>query len=181
MWHVPQGTGLFPGTIVCHPHPLYGGNMSNNVVMAICQELVQQSIAAFRFNFRGVGESGGVFGGGIAEQEDVKAAITFVLSTLDIDPDRIGLAGYSFGASVIVPVAWNDGRINLLALVSPALSGSVWEQFKEYSREKMFVVGDSDSVIPQPQFQQYIKGIPESKQYQVISGAEHCLALHSGE
>jgi len=147
--------------------------MSNNVVLAICQTLAQQSIAAFRFNFRGVGGSGGVFGGGVAEQEDVKAAIAFVLSTSDIDPERIGLAGYSFSASVIVPVARNDERVNLLALVSPALSDSGWEQLKEYSREKLLIIGDRDFVIPLPKFQQYITDIPEPKQCQVISGADH--------
>jgi len=173
VWHFPQATVSSPAVIVCHPHPLYGGDMSNNIVLAICQTLAQQSIAALRFNFRGVGKSEGVFGEGIAEQEDAKAAIAFVSSTPDINPRRIGLAGYSFGASVTVPVALHDGRVNLLALVSPALADSGWEQLKEYPKAKLLIVGDSDLVIPLPRFQQYIKDIPEPKQWQVISGADH--------
>ena len=94
-WHLPSATGPFPVVVVCHPHPLYGGNMSNNVVMAICQALPRQSIAAFRFNFRGVGESGGTFGGGIAEQDDIKAALTLVSSAPEIDPERIGKAQHT--------------------------------------------------------------------------------------
>ena len=171
VWHFPPGTGPFPAVVVCHPHPLYGGDMSNNVVLAICQELAGRSIAALRFNFRGVGRSGGTFGGGVAEQEDVKAALAFVSSAPDIDPKRIGLAGYSFGVSVAVPVAVEHNKVSLLALVSPALSDSGWEQLRRYLKPKFLISGDYDFAIQH--FQQYIKDIPEPKQYQVISGADH--------
>ena len=172
-WHFPESTGPFPAVIVCHPHPLHGGNMSNNIVFFICQALAQQAIAALRFNFRGVRKSGGTFGGGIDEQEDVRAALAFALSTPNIDQKRIGLAGYSFGTSVIVPVAVGDERVKLLALVSPALSDSGWEQLKGYTKPKFLIVGENDSVIPRQQFRQQVKDIPEPKQYQVISGADH--------
>ena len=144
--------------------------MSNNVVMAICQALAQKSIAALRFNFRGVGKSGGVFGDGIAEQEDLEAALTFVSSTPDTAQTRIGLAGYSFGASVVLPVAIQDGRIRLMALVSPALSDSGWEQLKSYYKPKFLLAGDNDFFVPLPQ---HIENIPEPKQYQIIPGADH--------
>ena len=180
-WHLPQGKGPFPAVIVCHPHPLYGGNMQNNVVLAICEALPQNSVAAFRFNFRGVGKSGGAFGEGIAEQEDVKAALAFVSSTPEIDPNKIGLAGYSFGGSVALPVALQDERVNLLALVSPALSESGWEQLKEYLRPKSVIVGDADFVISLDQFQQLIKDVPDPTHYQVVSGADHFWWGHEEE
>ncbi len=172
-WHLPQGRGPFPSVLVCHPHPLYGGNMLNNIVIAICQALPRHSIAAFRFNFRGVGNSGGAFGGGVAEQEDVKAALAFILSAPDIDSKRIGLAGYSFSARVVLPVAIQDERVNLLALVSPALSDSGWAQLKGCRKSKFLIVGDADSFIPLESFQQHINGIVDPGQYQVVSGADH--------
>jgi len=147
--------------------------MLNNIVVAICQALSQRSVAAFRFNFRGVGRSEGEFGGGIAEQEDVKSALDFLLSTPYIDTERIGLVGYSFGASVALPVALKDERASLLALVSPALSYSGWEQLKGYHKAKFLIVGDADFVIPLERFQQRIKNVPDPKQYQVVSGADH--------
>lgn len=172
-WHLPQGRGPFPGVVVCHPHPLYGGNMLNNIVVAICEALSRHSMAAFRFNFRGVGNSGGAFGEGIAEQEDVRAVLAFILSTADIDAKRIGLAGYSFGASVALPVALEDERVGLLALVSPALSDSGWEQLKGYRQAKFVIVGDADFVIPLERLRQHIGDIADPKQYQVVSGADH--------
>ena len=120
---LPGGTGPFPAVIVCHPHSLYGGSMSNSVVVAICQALARQSIAALRFNFRGVGRSGGNYGGGIDEQEDVRAALALVPSTSEIDPKKIGLAGYSFGAGVNglnlvnVPVGTAIGAYTIWVLV----------------------------------------------------------------
>ena len=171
--HLPQGAGPFPCVVVCHPHPLYGGNMLNNVVVAICQALTRYSIAAFRFNFRGVGGSGGSFGGGIAEQEDVKAALVFISSRAGIDAKRLGLAGYSFGAGVALPAALQDERISRLALVSPAFSDSGWEQLREYQRPKFLIVGDADFVIPLERFQQQVKDIADPEQYQVVSGADH--------
>ena len=75
--HMPQGNGPFPSVVVCHPHPLYGGDMDNNVVVAVCQALVQRSIVGFRFNFRGVGQSTGRHAQGIGEQQDVEAALSF--------------------------------------------------------------------------------------------------------
>jgi len=146
--------------------------MANNVVMAICQALVQRGVAGFRFNFRGVGMSEGTFGGGVGEQEDVRAALSLVSIAPDVDRKRIGLAGYSFGASVALSVALQDGRVSRLALASPALSDSAWEQLKGYARPKLIVVGSRDSAIA-PGFEQYIGDVPAPGPGQVIAGADH--------
>ena len=75
---IPEGAGAFPAVIVCHPHPLYGGSMDNNVVHSLCETLTEASFVSFKFNFRGVGGSQGEFGQGIGEQADVEAAISFI-------------------------------------------------------------------------------------------------------
>ncbi len=170
---LPQGQGPFPCVVVCHPHPLYGGDMMNNVVTAICRALPRHSVAAFRFNFRGVGSSSGTFGGGIAEQADIKAALDFVLSLPDIDAKRIGLAGYSFGAAVALPAALNDERVSCLALVSPPLSDSAWEQLKGYAKPKVLIVGDADPFLRLENVQQHIKDISDPEQYRVVTGVDH--------
>ena len=34
---VPEGdVGPLAGVVICHPHPLRGGNMDNNVVLSVC-------------------------------------------------------------------------------------------------------------------------------------------------
>ena len=115
----PLGAGSFPAVIVCHPHPLYGGSMDNNVVCALSETLTQASFVSFRFNFRGVGESQGEVGQGIGEQADVEAAISFVSQLKEVNPQRIGLGGYSDGAGLDHPVAADDARNRAEAAVSP--------------------------------------------------------------
>jgi alpha/beta superfamily hydrolase len=172
VWHLPDSNGPLPAVIVCHPHPLYGGNMSANVVFYICQALALNNIAALRFNFRGVGKSQGRFGGGISEQEDVRAALDFALATDNINKNKIGLAGYSFGGGVAAAVAVGEERIKMLALVSPALMDS-GEQLKEYIKPKFIIIGENDDVIPQRELRELFEEIPEPKQYEVIAGADH--------
>ena len=172
VWHLPEASGPLPAVIVCHPHPLYGGSMSANVVFYLCQALAGAGMAALRFNFRGVGKSQGEFGGGQAEQDDVRAALDFVLSTPNIDKDRIGLAGYSFGGGVALPVAIQDERVKMLALISPALPDG-GEQLKEYIKPKFIIVGQNDDVIAQQELRVLFQEIPQPRQMDIISGADH--------
>jgi alpha/beta superfamily hydrolase len=171
VWHFPDSKGPWPAVVVCHPHPLYGGSMSSNVVFGICQALAEKSIAALRFNFRGVGKSGGEFGEGIAAQEDTRAALDFAIATERIDPQRIGLAGYSFGGMVALPVAVRDERVKRLALVSPALEEGGWEELKRYKKPKFVIAGENDFVVPMEYFSKLAGDRPEH--YQVIAGADH--------
>ncbi len=172
-WHWPETTGSVPAVVVCHPHPLYGGSMSANVVFILCEALSRQQVAALRFNFRGVGKSGGEYGGGVGEQEDVRAALALVSSTPNIDQGRLGLAGYSFGAGVASPVAVQDEQVKSLALVSPALSDSGWEQLKTYPKPVFIISGENDFVIPPEQLRRYTSDISGLKQCEIIPGADH--------
>jgi hypothetical protein len=117
--HLPAGTPS-AGVVVCHPHPQYGGDMDNNVVLAVCEALVARNIAALRFNFRGTGKSGGAFDGGEGEQDDVRAALACLAAQPEVDGGRLGLAGYSFGAMVAARV--EDAAARSLALISPPVA-----------------------------------------------------------
>jgi hypothetical protein len=64
------------GVVITHPHPLYGGNMHNDVVISITKTYQNMGYTTLRFNFRGVGNSQGSYGDGVGEQEDVRAAIS---------------------------------------------------------------------------------------------------------
>jgi hypothetical protein len=119
--HLPASSAA-PGVVVCHPHPQYGGDMENNVVLAVCRALAGRGFAALRFNFRGVGGSDGAFDQGQGERDDVRAALASLSGLPEVDAKRLGLIGYSFGATVAAEVAGGDLRA--LALVSPPLAFS---------------------------------------------------------
>ena len=168
---VPESKSPFAGVIVCHPHPLYGGAMDNNVVVPICQALAQASIASLRFNFRGVGASQGKFADGIGEREDIVAAISY-MSTLDaVDKDRIGLCGYSFGGAVSLEVAPADERVKALALISPAISTYV--PLKQYTKPKLIMCGGADQFVSIISLQRLAEELPPPNDFELVSGADH--------
>ncbi len=178
--HLPDGSASFPAVVVCHPHALYGGNMDDFVVMAVCKALLQESIAAFRFNFRGVGGSDGQHGRGVGEQEDVKAAVSYLCSRQEVDGKRIGLAGYSFGAGVVLSIAPQEERVQAVAAISPALPAAS-PPLRSYVRPKLLVVGGVDTFIPTERFIRLVEELAESKEYKVITGADHFWMGHEVE
>ena len=100
--------------VICHPHPRRGGSKDHPLLWAIRNELARRGFVVLSFNFRGVMNSGGTYGGGRAEVRDVAAAIDHV------EREAAGptlLAGWSFGASVALREAVDDERVGALALV----------------------------------------------------------------
>jgi hypothetical protein len=159
--------------VLCHPHSLYGGSMDNNVILAASSALVERATIAFMFNFRGVGDSQGSYGDGIAEQEDVKAAISWLISQPAVDSNRLGLMGYSFGAAVALPVACDDDRVKAVALVSLPPGPSQLSQLKGCTKPKLIICGTNDFVLPLDQAKLMNQEAAEPKQFELISGADH--------
>jgi alpha/beta superfamily hydrolase len=170
---LPEGTGPFPAVIVCHPHPLYGGSMDNNVVCSLTETLTQASFISLKFNFRGVGRSQGEFGQGIGEREDVEAAISFVSTLKEVDSERIGIAGYSAGAGFALPVGFNEARIRALGAVSPPLPMFDFDFLKSCPKPKLLISGSRDDLIPINQFLEFCQKLPEPKECEGIEGADH--------
>jgi hypothetical protein len=169
----PKGEAPFPAVAVCHPHPLYGGDMYNNVVSVICEALVEASIATLRFNFRGVGRSEGTHEEGVGEQDDVRAALDFLESREGIDRGRIGLAGYSFGTKAAMPVALREQRVRAVGLVSPFLDGADWEKLKTYTVPKLFICGSEDSFISPHKVKRLVGEAAPPSECEVVFGADH--------
>jgi len=170
---IPEGAGPFPAVIVCHPHPLYGGSMDNNVVNSLSETITQASFVSFKFNFRGVGESQGEFGQGIGEREDVEAAISFISTVTGVDSERVGLAGYSAGAGFALPVGFNDDRIRALAAVSPPIPMFDFDFLRSCPKPKLLISGSRDELIPIDQFLEFCQNLSEPKECESIEGADH--------
>ena len=168
---LPAGSGPFAAAVVCHPHPEYGGDMNNSVVIAVCRALGDANVASLRFNFRGVGASQGEFENGIGEQDDVRAALAYLSSEATIDPSRIGLAGYSFGSIVALATALKDERARALVLISPPITFFPFgtDQIRGYANPKLILCGTADMFVNASEIAQIL----DPEQLVTIDGADH--------
>jgi alpha/beta superfamily hydrolase len=103
--------------VVCHPHPLYGGAMSNKVVYALAAEALAQGLAAARFNFRGVGASQGGYDAARGEVDDALAVVDWLRAQRPGVP--LLLAGFSFGAYVALKASVRARPAALVTIAPP--------------------------------------------------------------
>jgi alpha/beta superfamily hydrolase len=175
--------------------------MHNSVVTAIARALVARGVLALRFNFRGVGRSGGLHDGGRGEQADVAGAMDWLLAHPEVDPWRVSLVGYSFGAWVGLTHALGDPRITAAAAVAlvawhydaefaqahdPPIPGDeAWPldaaALQSFTRPKLFVAGEYDSFSPLPILRRFVEQLPAPKELYVVSGADHIFHGHETE
>ena len=102
--------------LICHPHPLYGGAMSNKVVYTLASTALQSGLYALRFNFRGVGRSQGLHDEGRGETDDAVWLGEQLRAALPAGTPLL-LAGFSFGSFVALKAA---ARLTPVALMSVA-------------------------------------------------------------
>ena len=133
------------GVVVTHPHSQMGGNMMNNVVDALVRAFSGQGYATLRFNFRGVGGSGGKFDDGGGEQNDVKGAIEFLKEK---GKNEIVLAGYSFGAWVNSRFLAGFDSLFDVIMVSPPIDFLEFDFSVLKGRCGLVICGDRDQFCP---------------------------------
>jgi uncharacterized protein len=166
------GGGL-PGAVICHPHPLFGGDMRNNVVCALNDALLASGFACLRFNFRGTGASGGSHGHGVDELDDVRAALDFLEQQDHVDNGKMLVAGYSFGCWVGLHAASKDDRPRRLVGISPPLDMYDFGFMDHEKRPKFLIAGDHDFVCAKTLFESFASTIPEPKLTVVLHDADH--------
>ena len=89
--------------VLCHPNPPEGGSMHNKVVTMAARALAELGITTVRFNFRGVGQSEGVFDNGRGEVLDLLAVARWAVAARP--DDALWLGGFSFGSWVALQAA----------------------------------------------------------------------------
>ena len=102
--------------IVCHGFDrrgFRGISLFRDMAEAACRA----GFVSLVFDFRGCGQSGGVFGYGWDEQKDLAAAIEFLLSRPEARKDGgVFVVGHSLGGAVALYVAEGDRRVRGVAL-----------------------------------------------------------------
>ena len=155
--------------VIAHPHPLFGGTMSNKVVQTLARAFVQTGWRAVRFNFRGVGASEGAYDEGRGEAADMLQLIAQVAPT-----GPLAVAGFSFGAFVA------SHAVAGLALRPPekiVLVGTAASRFEvapvaaELHERTLVLHGEQDETVLLSSVMDWAS--PQSLPVTVIPGVEH--------
>ena len=161
----PVGTA-----VIAHPHPLHGGTLTNKVVQTLARACVLAGWAAVRFNFRGVGQSEGVYDEGRGELDDLLAVIE-----ARAPEGPLCLAGFSFGAFVTSHAAARlhvSRDIQRLVLIGAAASRfEVAPVAGELHARTLVVHGEQDDTVPLSSVMDWAR--PQSLPLMVVPGGGH--------
>ena len=170
----PEGeAGSLPGVVICHPHPLRGGNMDNNVVLSVAYALVEAGFATLRFNFRGVGNSEGEHTEGKMESHDALSALKIFKGWPGVDGSRVGVAGYSFGSRVVLETSAIHKTSKAIALISPPLQAVESTPLRMDKRVVFIISGDQDRLIQSEGLEPALDGFANRPEFHLVSGADH--------
>ena len=165
----------YPAVAVCHPHSMLGGDMDNPIVTAVCRELASVGFASLRFNFRGVGRSEGEFTNGDGEQTDVESALETLTHWPGIDGSRLGVAGYSFGATVMLRAIKRLSRARSLVLIAPPVSAAQTKDVVNDERPMLFVTGEHDRIAPPGDLQRALDEFGDNVRFFMAPGVDHSM------
>ena len=104
--------------VICHPHPKMGGTMNAPLLVALVDHLVARGWAVLRFNFRGIGDSGGQPGTGVEEVADARGALATMAARYDLP---LAVAGWSFGGAVAIRAAAATPDLAACVAIAPAV------------------------------------------------------------
>jgi hypothetical protein len=170
----PSADRTARAAVVCHPHPLYGGSMHNNVVEAILEAFWKLGLTTLRFNFRGVGSSEGEHSGDAGEMDDAKAAMKFVLARPGIAPASAVMAGYSFGAAIAMRAGVETKEVATIAAIALPVAMGDFSSVANSGKKIVLVAGDRDAYCPEPAISELAGSLDAP--LRVIKGADHFFA-----
>jgi alpha/beta superfamily hydrolase len=197
--HRLEGELLYPeaapptgAVVVANPHPLLGGDMHNNVVRGLGDGLAGRGLAALRFNYRGVGGSGGPRAD-VAEHlarfwetshvadelelhADVDAAVAFLRAAL---PDGLPLAavGYSFGCALL-PRLRTLADLDALVLIAPTLAKHDYDPYRAVATPLLVIAPEDDFATDAGTVRAWFDGLAAPRQLVTTRRDNHFFRGH---
>ena len=119
--------GACPGVILCQGMI---GVKEYFWFPTLARRLAELGYVALIWDYRGVGESEGEPGRlfPLEQSDDIRNGLTFLETHPRVDPDRLALLGFSFGAGMVPYVAGIDGRVKCAVSVAGWGDGRRWLQ-----------------------------------------------------
>ena len=169
-----------PLALILHPHPLYGGTMTNKVVFALHQGFRRHGFATLRINFRGVGRSQGHYDDGEGETADALAALDW-LRAGHPQASRCWIAGYSFGAWIALRALMERSGIERFVAVAPPVNLFDFSFLAPCPAPGLILHGARDDLVPEPAVARFADHHGAAIDYHRLDGADHFFEGHLEE
>lgn len=156
--------------ICCHPHPLFGGALTNKVIHTVARSCAAAGAISLRFNFRGVGRSSGTHDHGRGESEDVLWIVSTMRQRWPGVP--LWLAGFSFGAWVALGVARSLAPARLIA-VAPPVGRWDFSAVAAPACPWLVVQGERDELVDAGAVRDWVHGLAEPARLVCLPEADH--------
>ena len=178
--------------IICHPWGLLGGNMNNNVVIALSQFFMRMGITTVRMDF-----AGRQIGRGYREVEQVVEASNYLLRNKHDEmnsksnqgpPTCLLLIGYSYGSLITGSASAKIPRCIGTISVAPPFGVSHWillfnssYHFKQSQARsqlhRLFVIGEDDNFTSVDTFLKAIDSYDQANTtHKVLPRLDHFFA-----
>ena len=160
--------------VICHPHPLHGGTMTNKVVHTLAKAFNEVGAPAVRFNYRGVGASAGVYDDGNGETQDALAVLEWAAQRWP--GAQLWLGGFSFGGAIAIRASVASSHaldIARLVTVAPAIRRVSVDSNTLPQCPWLIVQGDRDELVDPADIQQWAQALPVQPRLAMLSGVEH--------
>lgn len=169
-WEIPSHTPSSRVALVCHPHPLYGGSLSNKVVHMSARALQELGMATLKFNFRGVGRSAGTFDEGRGETDDACCAYDAIRARFPHAP--VVVVGFSFGSFIAYKLT-QLRAVERLILIAPPVQRFDFERSPPPSIPWSIIQGDRDDLVDHEAVLRWSTTLTPPPRVDLLSGAEH--------
>ena len=156
--------------VICHPHPLGGGTLHNKVVFRAARGLEAANVATLRFNFRGVGASGGKHDEGDGEVEDVNAAIEWAKKKHP--GKKLIVGGFSFGGWVASRAACERPDVDAVFLIGTPVNKYDFGYLRYCEKPMLFIHGTQDEHGDVAMVEKLIPTVRNAESV-IITGADH--------
>lgn len=176
-----EGAGPWPAVVLAHG---FTGERDMGLPV-VAERLAQSGFAAFSFDYRGWGDSGGLPRYDIVAEDqidDVRAALAFVRGRPEVDGARVALWGTSFGGGHVLAAAARDGQVAAVVAQVPMVNGLaepeggekhdmslMWPLFRLSMKDKLRSLRDGERL--------YVPAFPAPGEVGFIVGDEPRAAL----
>jgi len=156
--------------VVCHPHPQFGGTMTNKVVYTLARAFNELGATAVRFNYRAVGASEGSYDEGNGETDDALAVMAWAQRRWPAA--QLWLGGFSFGGAVAIKAA-AQVPVQRLVTVAPAIRRVTMDVASRPHASWLVIQGDNDDLVDAASTQAWAASLQPPPELVVLPGVDH--------